>query len=143
MSNDQYIVKLISDLFQTANPKIDEARRQQIQQFVTSTINGDNPQDHLIVNATLAKDKQGTIIYILTDVRLIKIDIDGQEVLSSSFPINTITNIERKLVEGDRAQIGVYFQNDYFGLRYAADNQKIIGFFQKVDQSRTKAKSND
>lgn len=141
MSNETQINQIIDEIFRLDSPKINEARRQQIRGFVESTINGDTAQAYLAINASLEKDKKGAIVYVLTNVRLIKIDIDENEIQSSSFPLDTIIGIERKLVDGDRAQVGVSFQNGYFGLRYSADNKKITEFFQKLDQSRSQGKN--
>ena len=47
-----------------------------------------------------------------------------------------LARIDRKLLEGNRAHVAVYFQNDFFGLSYSASNQEIIDFFQKVDLAR-------
>ena len=127
---------IIQDIFSLDSPKIDDSRKKQITEFVITTVNGDNPTDYLVLNANLGENIKGIIAYILTNLRLIKIDIDAKEVQSSSFPLNTIIGIERKLIDGERAQFSVSFQNGSFGLRYSPSDQKITDFFQKIDQTR-------
>lgn len=78
----------------------------QIKEFTSSTINGDSPISYLTVYANLDNKKQGIVIYILTNLRFIKIGIN-KEIKSNSYPINTITGIERSLLEDDRAQFGI------------------------------------
>ena len=133
--------KITDEVFQLDNPVINSSRRSQIREFIESAINGDTPESYLVINSKLSKDRKGVLVYILTNARLLKIDIDDKDIYSSSPSLNAIINIDRKLLEGNRAQVTIYFQNDSFGLKYSADNQKISEFFQKVDQWRIKGKS--
>jgi hypothetical protein len=136
MTNKEENLKTIINDISGLNPILDETRKQQITNFIISAVNGDIPTSHLIINANLGENNRGIIIYILTDLRLIKIDIDAKEIKSGSFPLNTLIGIERKLIDGDIAQFSIAFQNGTFGLRYSQDDQKITDFFQKIDQAR-------
>jgi hypothetical protein len=125
---------IIDDVFKLDSPKIEESRKQQIKDFVVSAVNGDNPITHLAINADLSDNNKGTIVYILTDLRLIKIDISANEVQSNTFPLKTLIGIDRKLIAGDRAQCSVAFQNGSFGLKYSQNDNNITDFFLKLDQ---------
>lgn len=124
-------------------PKIQNERRVQIQGFIDSAINGDEVKKYIVISATLKKDsqEQGILVYVLTNLRLIKIDLDLQEVQSSSFFLNAIVSIERKLIDGDRAAVEVSFQNGFFGLGYSSSNQEITDFFQEVDKARSQGRN--
>jgi len=133
---EQILSSIIDSIFKLDSPKIDESRKTQISNFVISTINGDIPDDYLAINANFSENNKGATVFILTNLRLIKIDIAPKEIKSSSFPLNTIIGIDRKIVNDDRAEFNISFQNGSFGLRYPQDDQSITDFFQKVDQKR-------
>lgn len=136
-TKEECLTNLITEVFAVNSPKIGDARRPAVEAFIRQTINGDNPLEYLAIAASLTKDKLGTLVYVLTNLRLIKIEIDALEIKSSSFPINTISGFERTL-EGDRAGVKISFQTGSFGLTFSAANDKINDFFQKVDQTRAK-----
>lgn len=133
-----YLNAILEEIFSLDNPSISQERKGQIYDFVKLTINGDMPKAHLSINANLGNNNRGVIVYILTNIRFIKIDIDTKEIQSFSFSLDTMISVDRKLIDGDRAEINISFQKDSFGLRYAPSDKKIIDFFQKVDQSRRK-----
>lgn len=118
--------------------KLSSERSTQILDFIDAAINGDTPELHLTIDANLTKNKLGVIVYILTNMRLIKIDIDTHEIKSVSFFLDKIISIERKLVDGDNTEVLVSFENDSFGLRYPAKSKNITEVFQKIDQYRMK-----
>lgn len=136
-SKEETLNTITDDILKLDTPIMGEARKKQINNFIISTVNGDTPTAHLIISANLGDNNRGIIIYILTNIRLIKIDIDTSEVKSVSFPLDTMIGIERKLIDGDLTQFSIAFQNSTFGLRYSQDDQKITDFFQKVDQAGT------
>lgn len=136
-SKEENLKTIVEDIQKLDTPILGDMRKAKICDFVISTINGDTPTAHLIIGANLGDNNRGIIIYILTNLRLIKIDIDTNEVKSISFPLDTMIGIERKLIDGDLAQFSIAFQNSTFGLRYSPDDKKITDFFQKVDQART------
>lgn len=141
MPEETILDKIINEIFQLTSPKIDETRRSQVHDFISLAINGDEPKDYLVINAALRENRSGTIVYILTNARLLKIDIDDKEIQSTSPSLDAIINIDKKILEGNRAQTIIYFQNENFGLRYSSASQKINDFFQKVDLSRTRRNS--
>jgi hypothetical protein len=137
MNKEESLETIVAAVYALDNPKIEESRREQIKKFIISTVNGDNPITYLVVNATLRNGHEGAICYILTDKRFIKIDVsDGtaKEVQSASYPLNTLTGVERKLVEGGKEQFDMLFRSASFGLKYSQDDKDIVNFFQKVDQ---------
>lgn len=142
--NGDSVSKIAGEIFKLNSPKINEDGHHKICDFISTTINGDLLQEYLVINAAIKKDKKGALVYVLTDLRLIKIEIDSdaQEIKSSSFPLDTITSVERTLIDGDKAQVVISFQNDSLGLKFSQNDKKITEFFQKVDQSRAKGKAN-
>ena len=137
-NKEQALKSIIKEIFDLDSPKIDDSRKTAFSEFIVSTVNGDNPTAWLVLNVSLTDNKSGIMAYILTDARLIKIDSDGLEIESSSFPLNTIIGIERKLIDGgERALFSVSFQNGTFGLKYSPTDRKITEFFQQIDHSRS------
>jgi len=141
MIDEILLNKILDDIFSLTNPAIDKSRRPQISEFINSTINGDVPQENLVINCVLGKDRKGALVYILTNARLVKIEIDATNLSSSSPSLATIVNVDKKIGDGNKAQVTIDFQNDSFGLTYMADNPKINDFFQKVDLARVRGKS--
>src|SRR3989338_7607485 len=116
MIDDELLKQIVDKIFQLTNPAIDISRRPQVNDFIKSTINGDIPKSHLVINSGLRKDRKGVLVYTLTNARLLKIEIDDKEIQSSSIVLSSITNLEREL-EGDRALVKIHFQNEFIGLR--------------------------
>lgn len=135
-SNDAALDSIINAIFQITNPKIAETRREEIRSFIKTTVNGDEIKAYLPTDANL-KDRRGILVYILTNRRLIKVEIDDKEITSAFYFLTAMTGVERKLVEGNKASVQVSFQNGSMGLRYSATNQTITEFFQKVEQVRS------
>lgn len=133
----QKLKAIIDEIFALNAPKIDESRKSQISDFIISTVNGDNPTDSLVLNMNLGDSKKGAVAYILTNARLIIVDIEEKELQSKIIHLNTITSIERKLIDDNRIQFTIFLQNGAaFGLRYSLSAQNITDFFQKVDRPR-------
>ena len=125
--------QIIKDIFELDDPKIEENRRDQIQDFIKKVINGDSVQGHLVIDANLKNKKEGVLVYILTNARIIKIEI-SEGISSQSFFLNALVSVGRKL-EKDQEEVEVIFQNTSFGLRYyPEEDEKISQFFQKIDQ---------
>jgi|SRR5579871_3384974 len=116
-------------------PELDRSRKSNIETLLRSTFNGDEVSAYLPLNAQVRREVMGWLFYVLTNNRVIKFDIDTQEIKSASFPLDTITAFERT-IEGNREGIKISFQNGSFGLNYTTPNDKISNFFQKVDQAR-------
>lgn len=118
--------------------------KEQDEGFIKTTINGDEIKDYLPIVANLKK-VPGVLLYVLTNVRLIKIEIPKNDKISSvSYFLNTMTSIDRKLIENDRISIDIIFQNTSVGLNYPITNIKITEFFQKIEQLKSqKASTNE
>ena len=123
---------IVAEVFQLDSPKI-EQKKEQVSEFIGSAINGDTSKAYLVINASVNESNKGAIIYILTNLRLIKIDIAPKEIKSSSFPLNTFIGVDRKLIDNDQTEFSVAFQNGSFGLRYSQDLKNITDFFQKIE----------
>lgn len=91
------------------------------------------PQKHLIINI-----EENAVIYILTNLRVIKIDIDNTKVSSSSFILNAITIQTEKSLGEQRMLTRVIFQNSAIGLSYPSDDKKALDFFQAIDELSVK-----
>ena len=81
-------------------------------------------------------DNREAVLYIITDLRLIKLDIEPNEIKSSNFGFDSIISVERKLIDGNQAQVRIILQNDSFGLRYPNNEHRITEFFQFLDKVR-------
>jgi hypothetical protein len=124
---------IVAEVFQLDSPKIDQTRSGQLSEFIASAVNGDTPIAHLVINASVDSNNKGAIIYILTNLRLIKLDVASKEISSSGVPLNTLIGIDRKLIDGDQIEFSIAFQNGSFGLRYSQDLKNITAFFQKIE----------
>ena len=133
---EQKLKDIVADVFKVETPP-DSLRKDQIIDFVTTAINGDEPREHLALNAMLSANVSGVILYILTNFRLIKIDIGKTEILSNSYHLAAIIGAERKYIAPDLIQFSISFPNGSFGLKYSPTDKKITEFFQKVDQAST------
>lgn len=133
MSNQKTLDQIIKEIIDLKIPKIDEARSDQIRDFIETTVNGDVAKSHLVLSATLSENKKGILTYILTNKRVIKIDIGEQDLKSSSYPLDTIIGIERKLLDGDKAEVLATFQSGSFGLRHSPKKREIVDFFQSLE----------
>lgn len=135
---EQMIHKIVDDVFNVETPP-SSSRRDQITDFVTTAVNGDEPRTHLALNAMLSANNTGVILYILTNYRLIKIDIGTNDILSNSFHLTALIGAERKFINPDLIQFSLSFPNGSFGLKYSPTDKKITDFFQLVDQASTEA----
>lgn len=143
MDKEEHLDNIINQIFSIDVPKIDESRKDKVRGFIKTTINGDTTQLSLVISASLGKDKRGILVYVLTDARLIKITIEeAQEMQSSSLKLDTIIDVQYKLIEADNAAVEVISKSGSMGLRYSAKKQNILDFFQEVDKRRIKGSSN-
>lgn len=132
-TKQQTLDTIVAEVFQLDSPKINQIRIGQVSEFIASAVNGDTPNAHLVINASVDENNKGAIIYILTNLRLIKIDVAPKEIKSSSFPLNTLIGVDRKLIDSDQIEFSISFQNGAFGLRYSQDLKNITDFFQKIE----------
>jgi hypothetical protein len=132
----QFLENIYKEVFELENPKIsiENKRKEQIEEFIKTTINGDDIKTFLAINAILRAKISGVILYILTNVRLIKIEIEEKDnINSSSFFLKTITSIDRKIIDRKTVSIDIIFQGTSLGLKYPIDNKKITEFFQAIE----------
>lgn len=133
-TKEEYINTIIQEIFELDEIAIDKSRRQELYDFITRTINGDMPEKHFIINLD-----EEVFVYILTNLRIIKIDINDKKIQSSIFAIADIKEIEMiKLVKEERMQSKVIFSNNTMGLIYPIDDNKALEFFQAIDNLRVK-----
>jgi hypothetical protein len=111
--------------------------------FLKSIVNGDTLLEYLVFPATIGKDKQGILVYILTNAKLVKITVDSKEFSSNSAFLNQVVRVDKtvnKVVtedDGDKNNVllSVEFPQGRFGLRYPSDDKVIDNFFVKVEES--------
>lgn len=144
-TKQEAISRIVDEIYLLQTPKVADSRRTQIQESLTTSINGGVIQKHLVISATIGTDKGGVLVYVLTDVKFIKIEIGSQEgnVLASSYILSTFTGITREFIEnGSRISINITFGPNSVILRYAPSNQKITDFFQDVEKLASSKLSN-
>ena len=130
----KYIDIILQEIFELEESVIDKTREPELRDSITRAVNGDMPQKHLVINID-----ETAVIYILTNLRIIVIDIDATKIQSSSFVLNAITNIQtEKLLEEGTVETRIVFQNNSFGLIYPIDDKKASDFFQAIDNLRVK-----
>lgn len=117
--------------------------KENYRQFLIKELNGDDLINYLVIRATLGKDREGLLVYLLTSSKIVKIEIDKEKVQSLSSYLKEITGVSRTLLSnpaGNNAQITVEFPQGSFGLRYPTTATEIDPFFQKVDEAVRKIK---
>lgn len=129
----RYIDELITEIFALDDPAVDQSRNQEVREFVTRAINGDDPKKHLVINID-----ETAAIYILTNLRVIKIDIDAKKIWSSSFVLSSVTIQTEKLRDEANMQTRLLFQGNSFGLIYPINDEKALSFFQAIDDLRVR-----
>lgn len=137
--NDIIYDQIFNEIFNLANSEIlNNSKEEDIKKFVKTTVNGDKIKSYLVIKAYLKPKNLGIILYVLTNARLIKIEISETEnINSSSFFLGSITSIERKIIDKDTFSIDIIFQNTSLGLRYPVNNNTITDFFQKIEHLKT------
>ena len=144
MSNEAKIdLESILQEILTLGKTVGALDKEKIQQFLTKEINGDTLKEYLVISATLGKDRSGLLVYILTSAKIIKIEIDKEEVQSYSTYLKEVIGVNRTTSllhsiateSSNDAKVVVEFPQGSFGLRYPASSTKIDSFFQKVDQA--------
>jgi|GEM_PF-6833007 len=136
MATESTLQAILQEIFDLKSPAIEEARRSNISEFIKTTVNGDDVVAYLAISANVKPDIMGALAYILTNRRVIKFDIyPGGEIKSVTFPLDTITGLERS-IEGNREAVNLTFHSGSFGIKYNSPNAKITSFFQKVDDAR-------
>lgn len=131
------VTPIIKEIFDLKSPAIDTSKKDEINKFLEITINGDSIEDSLIMNAGLGNNKTGALVYILTNKSLIRLSLEASgDIESSSFKIDAIVEVSRKLDDGI-VQVNVSFQdNKSIGLKYSMSRNDITEFFQKIDRGQ-------
>lgn len=134
---DIILEQILENLFALNNLKVTAVinKKEKIIEFIKSTINGDKIKTYLAINAHVKPKVLGALLYVLTNVRLIKIEIDKEgSISSSSFFLDKMVSVDRKLIGDNISSIDVIFQNTSIGLRYPISDTKITDFFQTIEQ---------
>jgi hypothetical protein len=120
--------------------KLAELDHARFEDFVVQTVNGDTPMRHIAFGARLDEEKDGAIVYLLTNRRLIKITINPPEFKSSAtFVSQIVGGVNRKIISRqaeklpDLIWITINFPQGSFGLKYSTEDHEITNFFQEVD----------
>jgi hypothetical protein len=138
MADKNKIAEIVGKIFTLDSPRVDESRKRQIADFLETTINGDEINEYLAINVMFGKDRAGAGVYVLTNVRLIRINIEPNAIKSSDIFLNKMT-MEWKITDGSQTEIKVSSGGDFFNLVYADD--AITAFFKQVDQARVSAET--
>lgn len=129
-NKESYIDQILKDVLTLYCSVLETLNKETFHNFLYMTINGDDTIDYIAVNANLSKGEQGIVVYIFTNVRLIKIDIGKpNKIQSSIFILDYIINMERELLDDDIIQLKVSFKTSSFGLRYPTSYTKPSDFF--------------
>lgn len=146
MNKDKQIKSIVAEIFEIPSPKIDESYRNQIYDFIKTTINGDSDIKYYLAIDVIINQKDGVVIYVLTDKRLIQFEIDADgEIKSGSLILKQIIGgIVRSLSEnGTKMEVILRSHPDVTaGLKYDIKNDKITKFFEEVEQVLLESKQN-
>lgn len=117
---------------------------EKLRSFIVSAVNGDPLIESLMLNATLSKDREGLLIYILTSSKIVKIEIDNQGFNSMSNYLSQVVGINRGLIKDENgnsfSKLKIEFSQGSFGLNYPEGTTKIDSFFSKFDEELSKTK---
>src|SRR3989338_1092708 len=123
--------------------KIDQ---QKFEGFLQSAINGDQAiRTHVVFGATIGKEDKGIVVYILTNVRFIRIRITAKGFNSTDFFLKQVSGVKRELLSqpagGNDARIEVESAQGFIGLSYNASHTEISNFFSEVEGAVRQAKA--
>lgn len=142
-SREETVKAIVQEVLDLRSPKIQETRKDSILDFIKMAVNGDDIKTHLVIDVKL-NNTPGVYVYILTNARLIQIQIDVDHGISSlAFVLSGIINVERKLIDDARIEVQVIFKDNVVGLRYSTKDQKTTEFFQQIEQTWAKGGFND
>ena len=135
------MAKTINDIMEavyalnTPNLGWNYERNTQDEELIRIVINGDEIREYLPIIANITPKNPGILLYILTNARLIKIEISKKEKITSiSYFLNIMISIDRKNLENNRMSINIIFHNTSVGLTYNMENRNITEFFQKIEE---------
>ncbi len=136
MTNKQKCIgDIIKDIFSLESPKIAKKREEEIAEFIEVAVNGDQIDSHLALDIS-NEDRPSISVFILTNKRLIQVDIEiDTGIKSSVYLLNEIIGVERKLIESDRMEVGIIFKNGLIRLRHPKKASATTTFFQKIEQT--------
>jgi len=130
----QPILKQILALEGKAVKRIEQPK---LEAFLNSVLNGDHLTNSLVLGATIGKDKHGIIVYLLTNIRVIRIRITDDGFDSSDIYLKQVTSINRGLLTqsegGNDAEVRIESAQGIFGLRYRTGKEKIEEFFSSLE----------
>ena len=125
---------IIDEIFELDDPEIGQERWEQIETFINFHLNEADTLAHLVMNGKIDGDKPGAMIYILTRLHLIKIDIGSEYIQSDCLPLSTLIGIGRRLIDNEEIELSMAFLHMSLGLKYSQDLKNITEFFQKIDK---------
>ncbi len=132
---------LLKDVFEMAFKGYTTSHHS-FEEFLSNTINGDEVKNYIVFDAKNQIKEDVIILYILTNLRLIKVVIKGQAYQSYATFLNQIIGGVNRTVKKDSPEsqeivsLFINFKGGNFGLTYTIqDNKAITDFFQEVDSS--------
>lgn len=111
-----------------------------------TAINGDTQIiEFLPLQASLSKDKDGLLVYVLTKSKVIKFEIDNEGFRAFSFYLSQFVGVNRSVINkpdgGNNSHVAVEFTQGGFGLRYPLGNKEIDSFFLRMEDQARQVKS--
>jgi hypothetical protein len=134
----QETINEICAAIQTSIPMAAD-RQAAVCEFVTTTINGDDIVSHIVVAATLSENRAGVLVYVLTNARALKFEIDDKTIGVEGPYLKDIVSVNRKILEDGRSQFEIAWTGGMYGLRYPASEKGVTDFFLRVEQVRNVA----
>ena len=124
------IKKILDNLFKLEGAE--KLLRPKIEEFTTTVINGDTIEKDHLISTTSATKEEAFVIFVLTNRRLIKIDI-REESKSTEFLLDKM-NIE--WMSGNYEGIRISSSTGSFSIQNIDDADKL--FFKAVGEARLK-----
>jgi len=138
------IHQIVADVIAKAEG-ISSIKRESLSSILSSAINGDEIINHIALKAFLSKDRIGILAYILTNAKVIKLEIDPKETKAFTFYLKDMTGVNRTIpnqVDQDNmAAINFEFKDDSFGLHYPSSSKDLDVFFRKIEMQAQHFKS--
>lgn len=133
--NQENLILSIQEIQKESGTKIDI---DSLKSLLAKIINGDSFVEGIARPATLEKDKKGILVYVLTTSKLAEIQINNNEIHSSSKYLKQISGIERGISKGEdgenRSEVLIDFPQESMGARYDETDKEVDSFFSRVEQ---------
>ncbi len=133
----KYIDEIAQELSVLSSKKIHGVRQQEITDMIRAAVNGDEIAAHLVTDVTLKEDRPGISIFILTNKRLIQLDIEMvNENVSGmlTFALSDMDGIDLKSNIPGVKEAMIDFKTHVVGLKYPTEESNVTKFFEVIEQ---------